>query len=131
MIVADNREVGSTLIAQIIGLIVGEKIGAQCDASQKEYYIETRHRDVISFEFAPDNGAERFALSTCFDCINHGASPGKKTLLGEDQLRRPKAMRGSTTASKRSDSKIPSRVNSALTVKSAITTGKSRAKTAS
>src|SRR5262249_44450712 len=100
------RRVGSTVNRRQVRLLVRDEVGEQRDERQQQDSVETRHRAAIAPELAPDEA--RIALRALG--VAHGVLPSNE-------------IRGSTTASRKSASRMPSSVSNELMAKSPRTTG--------
>src|SRR5215470_15348240 len=120
---------------QIIGLVISKKIRKNRGQKQTTNNVETGERNRVAFELFPDvgpkpldnDGSDRRRRNTLGGGRRSGIGdrsngPGLN-LIGAHCCLRPNAIRGSTIASNKSESRIPINVRTALTLNRAITVG--------
>src|SRR5262249_21218755 len=114
------------LILQVIRFIVGDKIGEQRHEYKQTDHVESCECDGIALKAPPNIGPESFGnvVNVLFagrHLFGSARTCGRR--LSAHCWRRPKAIRGSTVASKRSEIRMPIRVSTAVTVNNASTVG--------
>src|SRR3990172_378736 len=125
-ITAQDGKIALAAIFQVIGLVVRQKVGRQSRKQQKADGVEGGKGEGIPFKLSPYINPEPFAATVRLRQSSLGTERRPRIAAGWSQTHcalRPKAIRGSTTASRRSERRMPKSVSSALTVKSAMTMG--------
>src|SRR5689334_783244 len=122
---ADEREITPSLVNHVVRLVVREKIRPGSDHKKQQDRVKTDERQTVVPEALP-NGAPLPFGARDIDRRNSGRRTGggrRGALRRHYSDLRPKAIRGSTAASKMSESRMPISVKTAVIVRSASTMG--------